>query len=126
MKPSDLREVNAECNAFPYKADPVDFDDWSPADASGGDCDSFAVAKLRRLVARGWPISALRIGLCYVETGEYHAVLVVKTEDGERVLDNRWPDVQTLGSLHAIGYRPDCIQREGGSRREWAKWTWEN
>ena len=127
MKLSDLTEVNAECNAFPYKADAERYgspDFWAEADAGGSDCEDFALAKLHRLLDRGWHIDDLRLACCYVETGEYHAVLEVATDDGPRILDNRhqWP--MTLEQLRTIGYKPDRIQAHGGSRK-WKEWKWE-
>lgn len=121
---ADLADVSAAVNLLPYKADPPDDDNWSPIDDSGGDCDSYAVAKLHRLRALGWPIAALRLALCYVETGEYHAVLSVDTDDGERILDNRFSHPCTLDELARIGYKPDRIQIEGGSRT-WVDWKWK-
>ena len=127
MNISDLEAVNAECNALPFRFDPERYnseDFWVEADAAGGDCEDTVLAKLHRLLKRGWPIDHMRIGCCYVETGEYHAVLEVMTEDGPRILDNRhqWP--MTLEQLRNIGYRPDRIQREGGSM-QWKEWKWE-
>ena len=121
---ADLTEVNDAVNALPYKADPADFDDWSPISPAGGDCDSYAVGKLHRLLGLDWPIERLRLACCYVETGEYHAVLVVDTPaHGQVVLDNRQQLPQTLTNLHALGYIPDRIQQTGGSRT-WVSWDW--
>ena len=139
---SDLDSVNSRFNRLPYVADPKNFDDWSPIDESGGDCESYAVGKLRALVSLGWPIERLRLACCYVEpyqlkdatTGlvrwatmeeRYHGVLDVKTDFGPRILDNRQDHPCTLGELYVLGYVPDRIQREGGSR-DWAKWIWED
>jgi predicted transglutaminase-like cysteine proteinase len=54
-----------------------------------GDCDDYAVTKRHRLVAMGWPASALRLAVVRTPNGEGHAVLVVKTTEGDLVLDNR-------------------------------------
>lgn len=146
MKHEDLNEVNTECNAFPYQSDAARYhqsDFWKRADGLGDDCEDYGLAKLIRLHARGWPISALRLACCYtepyeiddVETGKrrwakmderYHAVLEVMTENGPRILDNRQDHPCTLEELQRIepeGYQPDRIQREGGSMK-WAKWEW--
>ena len=90
MNLAELNLVNAKVNLFPYTAEPGD--DWTPITEAGGDCDSYATEKYRRLVALGWPKSALRLATCYVETGDYHAVLLADTPDGQTwVLDNRRP-----------------------------------
>jgi len=89
MNFDDLRLVNAKVNLLPYKAD-VD-DDWKPITEDGDDCDSYATEKYRRLVVAGWPKSALRLATCWVETGEYHAVLLADLGEETWVLDNRYP-----------------------------------
>jgi len=120
----DLYEVNERINRLPYKADPPTLDDWTPIDVKGGDCDSYMTAKLVALYRLGWPIVRLRMATCYVETGEYHAVLVVAPDSGgERVLDNRQRFPMLISELHDLGYRPDKIQRDGGSM-EWVQWQW--
>ena len=120
-----LKRVNSECNIFPYKADPAAFDDWRPADESGGDCDSYAVAKLRRLHAAGVPIEAMRLACCYVETGirpeDYHAVLIVETPEGSFMLDNRQHFPVPVLEIAGLGYTPDRIQEFGGSET-WVSW----
>ena len=87
-----LRAVNAAVNADTrYVGDAEHYgkaDYWTPADGAG-DCEDYALAKCRRLTAQGWPRAALRIALCWTETGDYHAVLTVEAEDGAWVLDNR-------------------------------------
>jgi predicted transglutaminase-like cysteine proteinase len=54
-----------------------------------GDCEDFALTKRSRLIAMGWSSRALRIATAYTPSGEGHAVLVVRTDRGDLVLDNR-------------------------------------
>ena len=123
-----LQRINAEVNILPYKADPADFDDWSPIDEKGGDCDSYAVAKLRRLVAAGVPVESLRLATCYVEPSvgttkdeRYHAVLIVSTQAGDFMLDNRQHFPTPVLELAMLGYEPALIQKIGGEQG-WAEW----
>lgn len=91
----DLEIVNTEVNLLPYAAE-VD-DDWTPITEEGGDCDSYAMAKLQRLVQYGWPERSLRLACCFVERSagtkpnRYHCVLLVDFEGQTYVLDNRYP-----------------------------------
>lgn len=92
----DLTLVNSKVNLFPYKTEVAD--DWTPIDAEGGDCDSYATAKLQRLVQLGWPATALRLACCFVEPAaapekrnRYHAVLLADWDGMTYVLDNRHP-----------------------------------
>ena len=93
---NDLKIVNTKVNLLPYKAEVAD--DWTPITEAGDDCDSYAMAKLQRLVQYGWPERALRLACCFVEPAaaadkrdRYHAVLLADFEGQTWVLDNRYP-----------------------------------
>lgn len=67
---------------------------WDPL-ASEGDCKTYAARKELELLALGWPAGALRIATAFVDdegphANEYHAVLLVDTNSGTFVLDNRY------------------------------------
>ncbi len=86
-----LAKVNREINrAIEPRIDPKGFanDRWSLAPGAG-DCEDFALTKQDRLVRLGWPAGALRMAVGRTGAGEGHAVLVVRTEAGDLVLDNR-------------------------------------
>lgn len=91
-----LREVNLLVNeTCLYRTDQEQFgqeEHWVDAMTTHkGDCEDHAIAKFHLLRADGWPLEAFKLGLCWVETGGYHCILVV-TEDGkDLVLDNRYP-----------------------------------
>lgn len=85
----DLKLVNTKINLLPYESEIED--DWKPITDAGDDCDSYATAKFERLVQMGWPTQFLRLATCYVETGDYHAVLLVDWDGQTWVLDNRHP-----------------------------------
>jgi predicted transglutaminase-like cysteine proteinase len=63
-------------------------DRWD-ADVSAGDCEDYVLTKRRRLMAAGLPPAALRIAVARTATGEGHAILLARTEDGDLILDNR-------------------------------------
>lgn len=56
--------------------------------ASAGDCKDYAMNKRAALIARGVPAGALRLAVGFTSRGEGHAVLVVRTNQGDLVLDN--------------------------------------
>lgn len=121
-----LEDVNFEVNKFKYVADPTKYnlpDFWTAIGPGGGDCDDYAVGKLRRLVALGWPIENLHLACCYCEEGSYHCVLVVAADDADYVLDNRFKLPYTVDQLKKIQYVPDVIQAVGGSP-EWVEWLY--
>ncbi|MFO1090292.1 MAG: transglutaminase-like cysteine peptidase [Hyphomicrobiales bacterium] len=54
-----------------------------------GDCEDYVLLKKRYLEGLGFPAEALLITVVLDESGEGHAVLMVKTDRGDLVLDNR-------------------------------------
>lgn len=57
------------------------------------DCEDYVLEKRRRLIAAGWPAEALLIGVVRGTESPYHAVLIVRTEAGEWVLDNMTDEI---------------------------------
>lgn len=54
-----------------------------------GDCEDIALAKRKALMAAGWPASALLMTVGRQANGEGHAVLMVRTDRGDFILDNQ-------------------------------------
>ena len=93
-----LADVNSRVNrSIAFRSDDASQvlrDQWQVA-VKTGDCEDYALAKRRALIAQGWPASALRVAVGRTRTsGEGHAVLVVKTNAGDFVLDNRTSRIQ--------------------------------
>lgn len=61
---------------------------WTYPDGYG-DCEDYALAKRRALVADGWSPSTLLIAVVRQANGEGHAVLIARTDRGDLVLDNQ-------------------------------------
>ena len=55
---------------------------------SYGDCEDYVLMKRHMLMQRGWPASALLITVVLQPNGEGHAVLTVRTDRADYVLDN--------------------------------------
>ena len=62
---------------------------WSYPDDGYGDCEDYALLKRRMLVESGWPREALLMTVVREKNGNGHAVLTVKTDKGEFILDNQ-------------------------------------
>ncbi len=79
---------------------------------TAGDCEDFALTKRDHLIAMGWSPKALRIAVTKTPYGEGHAVLVVKTDQGDLVLDNRsnaikgWKDTDLRWLMIQSGDNP--------------------
>lgn len=93
---AQLTAVNKTINALPYRSDVAN---WGQADYwetpremfdRGGDCEGFALTKYHALRRLGFADEALSIAVVWdVVDREQHAVLLVRTGDRVRVLDNK-------------------------------------
>jgi predicted transglutaminase-like cysteine proteinase len=61
---------------------------WTYPDGRG-DCEDIALEKQRRLIAAGWDRSTLLMTVVRERSGDGHAVLMVRTDRGDLVLDNQ-------------------------------------
>jgi predicted transglutaminase-like cysteine proteinase len=62
---------------------------WSIPTDGYGDCEDYVLMKRKMLIDAGWPREALLITVVRDKNGEGHAVLTVKTDKGEFILDNQ-------------------------------------
>ncbi|SPH18029.1 hypothetical protein DEA8626_01559 [Defluviimonas aquaemixtae] len=96
IAPSDLlhhaRRVNTAVNARTRElSDRSQYgieEMWALPTRRGGDCEDFALEKKRRLIAAGLPARSLLIATVLDQRRNSHAVLVLRTEQGDFVLDN--------------------------------------
>ena len=66
---------------------------WNYPDDGYGDCEDYVLLKRRMLMQAGWPRQALLITVVRDKRGDGHAVLTVKTDKGEFILDNQNEEV---------------------------------
>ena len=66
---------------------------WNYPDDGYGDCEDYVLQKRRLLLQAGWPREALLITVVRDRKDEGHAVLTVKTDRGEYILDNQAEDI---------------------------------
>src|ERR1700754_4873264 len=66
---------------------------WSYPTDGYGDCEDYVLLKRKMLIDAGWPREALLITVVRDKKGEGHAVLTVKSDKGEFVLDNQNEDI---------------------------------
>ncbi|WP_291405941.1 transglutaminase-like cysteine peptidase [Devosia sp.] len=62
---------------------------WTYPTNGYGDCEDFVLAKRRALIEAGWSPSTLLIAVVRQRDGSGHAVLMVRTDRGDLVLDNQ-------------------------------------
>jgi predicted transglutaminase-like cysteine proteinase len=59
-----------------------------------GDCEDYALLKRHLLIREGWPAGALLMTVVRDEKGEGHAILTVRTANGDFILDNKNDDIK--------------------------------
>ncbi|MBQ0824752.1 transglutaminase-like cysteine peptidase [Microvirga sp. HBU67558] len=91
-------------------------DRWDFPDDGLGDCEDIQLLKRRRLTQAGLPQRALRMTVVIDEIGAGHAVMMVRTDRGDYILDNKRNAVL---SWQETGYR--YVKREGSDS---AAWVW--
>ncbi len=89
----DLEQINAQVNRSVRPIEDADLYNkpewWTYPSEQGGDCEDFVLLKRRMLIDRGWPADTLLISVVKERNGAGHAVLLVVTDRGEFVLDNK-------------------------------------
>lgn len=86
----ELVRINAEVNAAiepSANLAGLTGERWE-IDPSQGDCNDYAVTKRAHLLRKGWPARSLLLSEVITREGEHHLVLVVRTRQGDFVLDN--------------------------------------
>src|SRR5262249_30921803 len=66
---------------------------WNYPDDGFGDCEDYVLLKRKLLMQAGWPRQALLITVVRDKQGDGHAVLTVKTDQGEVIFDTQRADV---------------------------------
>jgi predicted transglutaminase-like cysteine proteinase len=94
---SDLIKVNNWVNDSIKAITDVDHwgvvERWNMGEDGYGDCEDYALLKRKMLIQAGWPREALLMTVVRDKKGEGHAVLTVKTNRGEFILDNQEAEV---------------------------------
>ena len=93
----EIEEVNSEVNASVAPITDLELygkpEVWAYPSANKGDCEDYVLQKRRTLIEHGYPESTLLITVVRDENNEGHAVLTVRTDQGDYVLDNKRRDV---------------------------------
>ena len=93
----DLQRVNLWVNTNVKPMTDMDHwgvvERWTYPDDGYGDCEDYVLQKRRMLIKAGWPREALLITVVRDRNGDGHAVLTVKTDKGEFILDNQSDEI---------------------------------
>lgn len=89
-------------------------DSWDFPQTGYGDCEDYQLLKRARLAAAGIPRRAMRMTVVLDEHNEGHAVLAIRTDRGDMILDNK---IDAVKPWSATGYT--FIKREGSTSTGW-------
>jgi predicted transglutaminase-like cysteine proteinase len=87
---------------------------WDMAEDGRGDCEEYVLVKRKRLAEAGIPRRALRVVVVIDEENAGHAVLMLRTDKGDFILDNKRNAVLPW---HQTGYL--FVKRESHDRVGW-------
>jgi predicted transglutaminase-like cysteine proteinase len=93
----DLARINKWVNESVWPVTDMDHwgvvERWNYPDDGYGDCEDYVLLKRKLLMQAAWPRQALLITVVRDRNGDGHAVLTVKTDKGEFILDNQSQDI---------------------------------
>jgi predicted transglutaminase-like cysteine proteinase len=93
----DLSRINTWVNDSVWPITDMDHwgvvERWNYPDDGYGDCEDYVLLKRKMLLQAAWPRQALLITVVRDRNGDGHAVLTVKTDKGEFILDNQNPEI---------------------------------
>ena len=94
---AQLTAVNAQVNSSVYGI--TDFEIFGREEVwayptTVGDCEDYVLAKRQMLIAAGWAPANLLITMVIRSSGDAHAVLTARTDQGDYILDNLNSEVQ--------------------------------
>ena len=110
--------VNQEVNATVFPVSDQDHwgieDRWDYPEDGLGDCEDIQLLKRRRLSELGFPRRAMRMSVVVDREGLGHAVLMILTDRGDFILDNKADQVLPWNET---GYL--YVKREGSHGPDW-------
>jgi predicted transglutaminase-like cysteine proteinase len=87
---------------------------WDLAEDGKGDCEDFALLKRKRLIEAGLPRRALLMTVVIDEEQAGHAVLMVRTDAGDLILDNKTHQIKPWGETPYV-----YVKRESQAAQGW-------
>lgn len=89
-------------------------DHWDiPADGKG-DCEDYQLQKRKLLAEKGLPRRAMRMTVVIDEEGEGHAVLMIRTTQGDYILDNKTSAILPWADTNYV-----YVKQEGSDSELW-------
>ena len=108
------RRVNKSVRSLPDRDHWGVADRWDLAEDGSGDCEDFQLLKRKLLADAGLPRRAMRMTVVIDERDEGHAVLMIRTDRGDFILDNKTSAVLPWSKTGYI-----FVKREGQDGTAW-------
>jgi predicted transglutaminase-like cysteine proteinase len=108
------RRVNARIRPMTDKAHWNVVDRWDFPEDGYGDCEDYQLLKRKLLRERGLPQRAMRMTVVIDELNEGHAVLMIRSDKGDYILDNKTNAVLPWGETGYV-----YVKREGQDSTAW-------
>src|SRR5215212_5715038 len=108
------RRVNKSVRSLPDRDHWGVADRWDLAEDGSGDCEDFQLLKRKLLADAGLPRRAMRMTVVIDERDEGHAVLMIRTDRGDFILDNKTSAVLPWSKTGYI-----FVKREGQDSTAW-------
>ncbi len=108
------RRVNARIKPTTDKVHWNVVDRWDFPDDGQGDCEDYQLLKRKMLAERGLSRRAMRMTVVIDELNEGHAVLMIRTDRGDYILDNK---TSAVLPWDRTGYV--YVKREGQDSTAW-------
>lgn len=110
----ELDDVNRTVNSMiKGRVEKKGIDVWRFPTDGYGDCEDYAILKRAMLLDKGWASSQLLMTIVHSKPAGWHAILVVRTNRGDYVLDNLRNDVHKVEeSVHNFHWRQSFVNPE--------------
>lgn len=121
-----LDRINRRINAqIAYRSDGKGHDTWRYPDDGFGDCEDYALAKRRALIAAGIPQATLALAeVRDTRTGGLHVILLFHYQNGALALDNNYRDAMRVEDIVGPGeYRFLAVQ-DRAEPNVWHRINW--
>ncbi|MBL4891606.1 MAG: transglutaminase-like cysteine peptidase [Rhizobiaceae bacterium] len=82
-----------------------------------GDCEDYVLMKRHMLMQRGWPASSLLVTVVRQANGDGHAVLTVRTDKADYILDNLQNNIKPWNQTEYRYLKRQSIKNSG----HWSK-----
>ncbi|MFV2091595.1 MAG: transglutaminase-like cysteine peptidase [Hyphomicrobiales bacterium] len=123
MNPTRWRDLETMNTRINRSIDPVSdasnsgkIDVWTIGEKRG-DCEEYAIAKRAALITRGWLPASVLLAVVLDKRAQGHAVVVVRTDQGDFVLDNLTAKIR---AWNKTGYTW-VKQQSSGDPRIWVR-----